>query len=279
LKALQDELKRLGYEEGKNLRWDWRNQPDDEAALATAREFVQNKVDLIVAFEDQSVRAAQAATKDIPIVFLHVYDPVAAGYVQSLSRPGGNTTGAVTALSLIGKEIDLLKEFIPGFRRLLLLADPGDPQTPREIGFARKAVAALRMEAVEREATTEAEAERVFASMAAHEVDGVVVVSPRLRQTHFSRLVQLATAKRWPIPGHRKSLVEAGALFSYTADHIAAGPLGAEYIDRIFKGAKPAEMPVEEVSRFNFVVSQKAAAELGLQVPTAIQALATEIIE
>jgi putative ABC transport system substrate-binding protein len=138
LKALQDELKRLGYEEGKNLRFDWRNQPDDDAALVTAREFVKNKVDLIVAFEDQSVRAAQAATRDIPIVFLHVYDPVAAGYIQSLSRPGGNTTGAVTALSLLGKEIELLKEFVPRSATASLLIDPTDPQTPREMGLARR---------------------------------------------------------------------------------------------------------------------------------------------
>jgi putative ABC transport system substrate-binding protein len=147
------------------------------------------------------------------------------------------------------------------------------------MGFARKAVAALHLEAVEREASTESEAERVFAAMAADEVDGVIVVSPRLRQTHFSRLVRLAAGKRWPIPGHRKNLVEEGALFSYTADHIAAGPLGAKYIDRIFKGAKPADLPVEEVSRFNFVVSQKAAAKLGIPVPATIGSLATEIIE
>jgi putative ABC transport system substrate-binding protein len=279
LKSLQDELKRLGYEEGKNLRFDWRNQPDDDAALATAREFVKNKVDLIVAFEDQSVRAAQAATRDIPIVFLHVYDPVAAGYIQSLPRPGGNTTGAVTALSLLGKEIELLKEFVPSLRRLLLLIDPTDPQTPREMALARGAVGALGLEIIGREIATEAEAERVFASLGSHEADAVVVVSPRLRQTYFSRLVHLARAKRWPVPGNRKSLVEEGALFAYTANHIAAGPMGAEYIDRILKGARPADMPVEEVSRFNFVVGAKVADELGIPIPTTIQALATEIIE
>jgi ABC-type uncharacterized transport system substrate-binding protein len=145
------------------------------------------------------------------------------------------------------------------------------------MGLARRAVGALGLEVIEREIATEAEAERVFASIGSHEADAVVVVSPRLRQTYFSRLVHLARGKRWPIPGNRKSLVEEGALFAYTANHIAAARSGAEYIDRIFRGGKPATCPWRK-SPGSTSLWGKVADDLD-SIPTTIQALATEIIE
>ena len=279
LPSLRRTLKDLGYEEGRNLRFDWRNQPDEETAQATAREFVRSRVDLIVAFEDQSVRAAQAATKKIPIVFLHVHDPVAAGYVESLSRPGGNTTGFVTFLDVITKELELLKEFVPRLRRVLVLTDPTDPATPRELASVQRASAALHLELVGRELVTEADAKRVLAPMGPSEVDGVLVVSPSLRQKFPSLIVRLAAQRRLPIPAYRKTLVEEGALFAYAADHSAVGAPAADYIDRILKGAKPGELPVQEVWHIRLVVNRKAAAALGLEIPPSLLARADEVIE
>src|SRR5919112_5591624 len=149
LTLLRRILNELGYKEGQNLEFDWRNQPDQAAADATAREFARVGVDLIVAFEDQSVRAAQAATTTIPIVFLHVNDPVEAGFVESLSHPGGSTTGFVSFPHVLVKQIEVLKEFVPGLRRILLLVDPTDPATPRELQAAYRACAALHLDPVE----------------------------------------------------------------------------------------------------------------------------------
>jgi hypothetical protein len=125
LHGLREGLKELGYEEGKNLRWDFRNLPDESAAQETAREFVREKVDVIVAFENQTVRAAKAATSEVPILFLHVLtDPVGEGFVQSLAHPGGNITGIFGDVP--GKRVELLKEAVPTLDRLLLLFDPTD---------------------------------------------------------------------------------------------------------------------------------------------------------
>src|SRR5260370_26241625 len=126
LYGLRQGLKELGYEEGKNLRWDFRNLPDETAAQATAREFVRQRVDVMVAFEEQTVRAARAATSDIPILFLHVLtDPVAEGFVQSLAHPGGNTTGIFGAV--LAKRVELLREVMPRLARVLLVFDRSDP--------------------------------------------------------------------------------------------------------------------------------------------------------
>jgi putative ABC transport system substrate-binding protein len=128
---LREGLRALGYEEGKNIHFDWRNLPDDEAARVTAKEFVQSQVDLIVAFENQTIRAAKAVVSEIPVVFLHATDPVADGYVKSLARPGGNMTGFVGLRDLPDKQMELFKEIVPRLHRVLILIDSGDPATER----------------------------------------------------------------------------------------------------------------------------------------------------
>ncbi len=146
LDGLREGLKALGYEDGKNIRLDWRNLPDEEAARSTAKEFVQDRVDLIVAFESQTVRAAKAATTSIPIVFLHVTDPVDEGFVKSLAHPGGNLTGLGEFFGdLQGKRMELLKEVIPRLRRLLVLIDPTDPGSGEVMAEVRRAAAALKV--------------------------------------------------------------------------------------------------------------------------------------
>jgi putative tryptophan/tyrosine transport system substrate-binding protein len=154
LDTLRESLKALGYEEGKNLGLDWRNLPDEAAARETAQAFVRDGVDLIVAFENQTARAAQAATSEVPVLLFGVTDPVAEGFVTSLAHPGGNLTGFTMGLGDIpDKRLELFKALIPQLRRVLILIDPEDPITPRLLAEVRRAGAALTLPLVEREAT------------------------------------------------------------------------------------------------------------------------------
>jgi putative ABC transport system substrate-binding protein len=200
LDPLRQELKKLGYEEGKNIQLDWRNLPDEEAARATAQEFVRNKVDLIVAFESQTVRAAKAATSTIPVVFLLVIDPVAEGFVRSVSQPGGNMTGFGGPGDVPGKQIELFKELIPQLRRLLILIDPKDPVVKRSLSEVRTTAKNVNLQLLEREATTQVDLERLFASLKPRDVDGVFIASPNLDEislAHSSPRLRAA-----PAPGY-----------------------------------------------------------------------------
>ncbi len=279
LPALREGLKALGYEEGKNVQLDWRNLPDEDAARETAKEFVRNRVDLIVAFEHQTARAAKAATSDIPVVFLHITDPVADGFVKSMSRPGGNMTGFVTYPVSPAKQMELFKEIVPRLRHVLVLIDPEDPNTPRQLSEIRKAGTALRLQLVEREAATRPDLERVFGSLKRGAVDGVFVGSPNLQTKFSSLLIRLASERRLPLPSHRKEWVEQGALFSYATDLATIGREAAPYVDRILKGAKPGDLPVQQPTRFELVINLKTAKALGLTIPQSVLMRADQVIE
>jgi putative tryptophan/tyrosine transport system substrate-binding protein len=164
LNGLWDGLKALGYEEGRNLKLDFRNVADEAAAYAVALEFVLQRLDLIVAFEDQTLRAAQAATRELPVVFLHIGDPVRVGAIRSLAHPGGNMTGFIARGNAPTKEVELFKELVPGLRRLLVLSDPDDPGVPEFRRQVREATTTLKFRAVEHDARNPADLERVFAS-------------------------------------------------------------------------------------------------------------------
>jgi putative ABC transport system substrate-binding protein len=267
LEPLRQELKKLGYEEGKNIYLDWRNLPDEDAANTTAKEFVRNRVDLIVAFENQTIRAAKAATSTIPVVFLHANDPLADGFVKSMARPEGNLTGFFGLGDLPAKRLELFKEMIPKLRRVLVPVDNEDPSTPRYLGELRTTAAGLKLQLVERPATTQADIERVFASIKRGEIDGVFPGSPNLNLKFSALMVRLASEKRVPFAAHRKEWVEQGGLFSYAHDLASVGPLAAQYIDRILKGTKPSDLPVQEPSRFEFVINLKSATQIGLTIP------------
>ncbi|HEY7675996.1 MAG TPA: ABC transporter substrate-binding protein, partial [Candidatus Methylomirabilis sp.] len=256
LDGLREGLKALGYEEGKNIRLDWRNLPDEQAARETAKEFVRDRVDLIVAFESQTIRAAKAATTEIPVVFLHPNDPVAEGFVKSFSHSGGNLTGTMDlSFELEAKRIELFKEMLPRLRRLLVLIDPEDPERRARLAEARKAGTVLKLRLVEREATTQANIERVFGSVKRGEVQGVFALSSTLVTKFPSLILRLATERRLPVAIHRKEWVERGALFSYGADFRATGRTTARYVDKILKGAKPADLPVEQATRFELFIN------------------------
>ncbi|MBI4593261.1 MAG: ABC transporter substrate-binding protein [Candidatus Rokubacteria bacterium] len=279
LEPLRQELKALGYQEGKNVRLDWRNLPDEDAARETAKEFVRTRVDLIVAFENQTVRAAKAAASEIPIVFLHVSDPVADGVVKSLSHPGGNLTGFSGIGDVPAKEVELFKEVVPGLRRLVVLFDPQDPVTPRRLAEMRRAGALLKLQLVEREAATPADLERVFASIKRGGGDGVIAASINLRVKFSSLLLRLASERHLALYAHRKEWVEQGGLFTYAPDLAPVGTLSARYIDRILKGARPADLPVEELSQFKLVINLKTAKALGLAILQPVLLRADTVIQ
>jgi putative ABC transport system substrate-binding protein len=249
LHSLHQALNDMGYVDGKNLRFDWRNQADAAAAAATIKQWVASHVDLIVGFEDQCIRAAKAATSKIPIVFVQIYDPQTAGYIKSLAHPGGNLTGPVANLKLLDKRLELLKEIDPRVQRVLVLYDGRDPYAPGELALARKAAASLGLTPVERDASTEASLKQVFAGLKPGQIDAVIVASPDLQTNHPRLIIKLGEDARIPVVGHREAWVEWGALLSYSTDADTAGPAAARYIDKIFKGANPADLPVEELSR------------------------------
>ena len=279
LQSLHKALNEMGYVDGKNLRFDWRNQPDAAAAAATIKQWVAENIDLIVGFEDQCIRAAKAATSRIPIVFVQIYDPQAGGYIQSLAHPGGNLTGPVGNIRLIDKRLELLKEIDPRVKNVLALTDRRDPYAPTELAIARKAAAELGLNLVERNAGTEAELKAVFAGLKPGQVDAVIVASPDLQTNHPHLIIKLGEAARLPVIGHREAWVDWGALLSYSTDADTAGPAAARYIDKIFKGANPGDLPVEELSRTILAVNAKRARELGLTIPQSIGARADRVVE
>jgi putative tryptophan/tyrosine transport system substrate-binding protein len=279
LYSLKEELARLGYIDGKNLVFDWRNQESAETADIQIREWVAKNYDLIVAYEDQCVRAAKAATSTIPIVFGHTSDPVEAGFIQSYSRPGGNITGPVTNITLTGKRVELLKRMDPQLRRVLVLTDHHDAASSAWIEAARKTAAGLGVDIVERNTHTAAELERAFAELKPGEVGGVIAASMYVITNLTTPILTMAERARVPVASHNINWVKAGALLSYGPDVVAAGPIAARYIDKIFRGAKPADLPVEEVSKVILVINLKTAQRLGLSVPPDILVQADEVIE
>jgi putative ABC transport system substrate-binding protein len=281
LPTLRARLREMGYIEGENLRFDWRNLADEEQARATAKAFVEEGVDLIVAFEDQTVRAAKAATTRIPIVFVHVYDPVAAGYVQNLAHPGGNLTGIVSFREIVGKRLELFKHIVPSLQRVLILVDPQDPITPREFEATREAAGMLNVDLVARELSRPEHAEHIFSKLQPGEVQGVFVVSPSLQTKFMGTIVRLTWQAHLPLAGHRREWVaqQNGAVFSYAADLAPAGPVVARYVDKILKGASPASLPVQRTDDIKLVIGLRSAQALGLTIPDAVLARADEVIE
>ena len=279
LAPLRESLRRIGYEEGRNIRLDYQNQADEDAARSTARAFVQERVDLMVAFENQAVRAAQAATSEIPVVFAHVSDPVAAGFVKSMARPGGNLTGVADYVGeLQDKRVQIFSEMVR-LRRLLILTDPTDPATQRLTADIERVAPQLKVQLVERRATTEADVTKIFASLKKGAVDGMVVISPKLITNFPGLILRLSLERQIPLTSHRKALVEQGALFSYGPDFVAVGQDIAGYVDRILKGAKPADLPVQQPTKFDLVLNLKTAKAIGLTIPQSLLLRADEVIQ
>lgn len=259
-----------GHVDGPRIQLIWRNlEPgaaDDQAAT-----FVAEHVDVIVAFEDKSIAAAQAATAKmehpIPVVFLHPSDPVRDGLVESLSHPGGNLTGVFGARDPVVRQLELYQQIMPRLRRLLTLVDPTDKATPPLLTEAKDAAQRLGLELDIVEASTAADLERAFHSLTPGAVDGAFLLSPSLRLNFSMRTIELAKEANLPVQAHRKEWVEKGALFSLGVDVGPVGDAGARFVDSILRGTAPADLPVEEVPKIQFAINLARAGELGIVVP------------
>ena len=273
-------LRDLGYVEGKNILLENRypsEQPERFNSLAI--ELAQLKVDVLVAVTVNAALATQRATSSTPIVFLLVPEPVRLKLVASLARPGGNITGlSQIAEDLTGKRLDLLKETIPAMSRVGLLADANMVSTVRSIELAKHAADILKLRPLPHEARSPDAIERAFAGMAQGGAHGVLVLPSGMFHIERKRIGALALKHRLPTISWLRESVESGGLMSYGASNSAIFYRAAYYIDRILKGTKPADLPVEQPTRFELVINGKTATAMGLKIPETVLLRADEVI-
>jgi putative ABC transport system substrate-binding protein len=278
--AFRAGLRDLGYVEGKNLIIEFRWSSTVEQMQEAAAELVQMKVDIIFAGSSTETEQARRATNTIPIVFATHADPVSVGHVASLARPGGNITG-LTALSpdITGKQLEMLKTTVPRATRFGVLYTPTTPVHRTVLQAAEAARGRLDIQLLTVGVSTAAEFDGAFAKMAQGRVDGVLVHGAALTARNTSPLAKLALKYRLPTMFGVRDNVVAGGLMSYAPDLTDMHRRVAVYIDKILKGAKPGELPVEQASTFQLVINLKTARTLGLTIPTSILGRADEVIE
>jgi putative ABC transport system substrate-binding protein len=272
----------LGYVEGKNVVIEWRFADGAYERLpALATDLVRLNVDVIVAPSSSAIRAAQQATTTIPIVFLSTGDPVGSGFVASLARPGGNITGlSNTNLDVSVKLLDLLITVAPRLSRVAVLGNPGSSthaailRTVQAAARTRGGVRVLSVEARVRE-----EIERGFAVMTRERVHGVIVAADAFLNERAQHIAALALTHRLPSITQPRAYVEAGGLMSYGPNTAESYRHAAAYVDKILKGANPAELPVTQPTTFEFVINMRTAKTLGLTVPPVLLARADQVIQ
>jgi putative ABC transport system substrate-binding protein len=284
IEGIRQRLRELGYIEGQNITIEYRNSEGKlDRFAAFAAEMVRLKVDIIVASGGtQQVRAVLNTTKTIPIVMAgQGSDPVAAGLVDSLARPGGNVTG-LTSLTpeLGGKRLELLKEAVPKLARVAVLYDPASPPNVLQVKeYLPPAAHALKLTLQPWELRAADDLDRVFAAMGRQRPDGLYVTGGNLMLANGKRIAGLALKSRLPSMYFRKEFVDAGGLMSYAADPAENTRLVAWYVDKILKGAKPADLPVQQPTKFEFVINLKTAKQIGLTIPPEVLARANKLIK
>jgi putative ABC transport system substrate-binding protein len=280
--AFQKGLHELGYVEGQNIIVEWRLAEGRFQRLPEfAAELVRLKVDVIVAPAPPYVQAVQKATTTIPIVFALVPDPVKTGLVASLARPGGNMTGlANNPVELQGKRVELLKEAVPGLARVAILTATPAIQTggDDEVPEVERAAAALGIQPDVVTVARPEELDQAFTLMRAKRIGAVVEMSRPMIYAHRQRIADLAVQTRLPMMCSAREYAEAGCLLYYGASFTDILRRSAHYVDKILKGAKPADLPVEQPAKFEFVINLKTAKALGLTIPPAVLARADELI-
>jgi ABC-type uncharacterized transport system substrate-binding protein len=280
IEALRAGLRQLGYVEGKNIVIEFRWAETVDQLPELAAELVRMNADVIFAMSSTEVEPAQQATKTIPIVFALHADPVGLGHVASLARPGGNITGLTIILTdLVAKQLEILKEAVPQATRVGVLFGPTAPSHRPAVQAVETAGARLGVQLVMVPVRTVEDFEGAFSTMSREQVGGFLVVSEPVTVSHRARFADLALKHRLPGMFGTKENVEAGGLMSYSADFNDMMRRAATYIDKILKGAKPADLPVEQASKYELVINLKTAKALGLEIPDKLLALADEVIE
>jgi putative ABC transport system substrate-binding protein len=282
IEAFRQGLRDLGYLEGKNAVIEYRYAEGKRDRFPDlAAEVVRSKVDIIVTATEMGVRAAKNATKTIPIVMVHVgIDPVEGGLVESLARPGGNITGlASLGVEMAAKRLELLKETVPTVARVAILYDPGDRGNLLQLKEAEGAARLLGL-TIQSWGVRGADGfERVFAAMSNGHPDGLFVPGGALTFDLEQRIAALTLKSRLPSIFLRREAVDAGGLLSYGPNRAAMYRRAATYVDKILKGARPADLPVEQPTKFELVINLKTAKVLGLTIPRSVLSLADEVIQ
>src|SRR5262245_32164303 len=285
LEAFRQELSKLGWIEGKNITIEYRfAEQKNERLHELAVELVRQKVDLIVTSGGPTPLAAKKATTTLPIVMINSPDPVAEGLIASLARPGGNVTGvSVLAPELNSKRLEILKDAIPRLSRVGLLRTPGgalgsDPEL--QLKEVRPAALALKLKLEEIKTQPDLKGlESAFKTAKQKQVDAIMTTPGRRFFAERKRIVELAGEYRLPAIYPDKEFVEAGGLMSYGADATDFYRRAAVYVDKILKGAKPGDLPVQQPTKFEFVINLKAAKQIGLTLSPEFLARANQVIK
>jgi putative tryptophan/tyrosine transport system substrate-binding protein len=280
--GLAQGLRELGYAEGQNLSMEYRwSAGNVERLRANAAEVVRLGVDVIITGGPAATRVAKEMTRTIPIVMAGDIDPVGDGFVASLGQPGGNITG-VSALTqdLSGKRLELLKDTVPGMARVAVFWNPMEVSAARQLQDTEDAARGLGLQMQTLEVHGLDEFAGAFATARQGHADGLIVlVFPPGTAEDRARLVDLAAQSRLPTIYWERAFVEAGGLMSYAASYRAMAWRAAYYVDRILKGAKPADLPVEQAMKFELIMNLKTAKALGVTIPPSLLLLADEVIQ
>jgi putative ABC transport system substrate-binding protein len=277
----QQGLQEFGYVEGDNIAVELRSADGDVVRLPQlAAELVELKVDVIVTQGTPATQAAKEATSTIPIVHPAGGDLVAAGLVASLARPGGNITGVDSnAPQLSRKRLQLLKDVVPDLSRAAVVWNSSNAVKGREWTELQAAAALLGVQLLSHEVQQAGDVERALAAIPSGRPDGLVVLSESITDAQAPRIGEFAAASRLPSVFERRDFVEAGGLMNYGPNIPGNVRRGAYYVDRILKGAKPADLPIEQPMRFDFVINLKTAQALGLTIPHHVLLQATEVLQ
>jgi putative tryptophan/tyrosine transport system substrate-binding protein len=280
--AFRRELRDLGYREGKNISLEYRyaeGKVDRFPELAA--DLVRSRVNIIIAGSDPAARAAKDATKTIPIIMVGVgSNPVETGLVESLARPGGNITGFTNfAVEASGKRLELFKEAVPKIARVAYLYDPNNRANSSQVDELQTVAPPLGLIVHPWELRRADDLEKVFAAMRKQLPDGLFVPGGALMNAIDKQIVGLALKSRLPSCFARREGVEAGGLMSYDPDGVHQYRRAAIYVDKILKGAKPADLPVEQPTKFELVINLKTAKQIGLTIPPNVLARADRVIK
>jgi len=281
LEAFREGLRELGYVEGKNITIELRNaEGKNERLGALANELVRLKVDVILAVNTPSAHAAKKATTTIPIVITRVADPVGSGLVPSLARPGGNVTGlSILPEGLAPKRIQLLTEILPGISRLVVLFNADNPGSALVLAETERASSQVGLQVLRLPVRGPSDFPGAFQAATRARAEALFVLDDTVVTKYRGQILKLATNHSLPVVSVYKDFAEAGGLLAYGPNLPAAYRRAAYYADRILKGAKPSDLPVEEPTQFDLVVNLKTAKALGLTIPPSVLLSANHVIE
>lgn len=281
--AFRQGLREAGYVEAKNVIIEARFAAGRQERLPElVAEVLRLKVDVLVCGSTLTVLAAKKATTAVPIVFASVFDPVASGIVASLARPGGNITGATIGVGgsgSAGKWVELLKEAVPGISHVAVLWNSANPASAQSVLDIQAAARALKLKLDVLDTGNATDLDRAFATIGASGAQGIIVTNDPFFSANRAKLVQFAASQRLPAVYFFKSFADAGGLMSYGGSQEESFRRAATLVDKILKGAKPADLPIEQSTRFELAINLRAASALGLTIPQSLLLRADQVIE